>query len=42
VIAKSVDPILVWDVVTKDLPVLRVGVERLLSENLGSGDRQPS
>jgi len=38
----SVDPILVWDVVTKDLPVVKVGVERLLEENFGSGGPEPS
>jgi uncharacterized protein with HEPN domain len=38
----SVDPILVWDVVTKDLPVLKGGVERLLNESFGSGNAEPS
>jgi uncharacterized protein with HEPN domain len=38
----SVDPILVWDVITRDLPVLKVGVERLLTENFEAKDEEPS
>jgi uncharacterized protein with HEPN domain len=38
----SVDPILVWDVITRDLPVLRVSVERLLTENFEANNEEPS